>query len=122
MTGLYAADAASARADVGTAGASVTFTLAGQGTYDPLTDTTTPGADVVITGAAVRVKGNPIVYQRLSLIEGEAPTLFFTPDNYGDVPALDAVVTWGGIDYTVKSVDPIAPDGVAIAARVVVAR
>lgn len=121
MPSPYAADSASALEDVRAAGANVEFTLA-VNTYDPATDATTPGAPIVVTGAAIRVKGNPLVYQRLSLIESEAPTLFVVPDVYGRFPPLTASVTWGGIGYTVKNVDPVAPDGVAIAARVVIAR
>ncbi len=36
------------------------------------------------------------------------------------MPKPGYAVTWGGKDYTVRDVTPLSPDGVAIAASVVV--
>jgi hypothetical protein len=116
----YTAENAGAYADVSAAGAMVAFTLAGQGTYDPSTGVTTPAADLAVLGAAVEKKGSLFAYQALSLVAAKARTLFFVPTTYGELPPLDSVVSWGGVSYTVKNVAPIAPDGVAIAATVIV--
>ncbi len=105
----------------------VTLTRVTQ-TYDAATDATT-SATTTITGSAVRVRPRSIFeweqYKALSLIESDAPTLLFTPDTYGDEPKVGDTVVWpetGGETYTVKAVNPIAPDGVLIAARIVVAK
>lgn len=122
-TGLYAAEHASAYTDVLAAGVAVTFTRRGTGTYDATTDTWSGGgADTTVLGAALQVKPDVLQYQALSLVVGEAPTLTFVPATYGQLPALNDKVTWAGDVYTVKSVQPIDPDGVAIMAKVVVSR
>lgn len=120
MTTSYAPDHASALADVKDAGIAVTFTLTGQGTYNPATDTTTPGPDVVVTGWAVEKKGSLFTYQALGLVVAKSRTLFFVPDTYGALPPLSAIVSWGGANYAVKNVAPIAPNAVAIGATIVV--
>ena len=120
MSADYSSDHASASADTAAAGAAVTFTLSGQGTYDPPTDTTTPGADLVVTGSAVEVKGSLFKYQALGLEVAKARTLFFVPDTLGQAPSLDSLVLWGGETYAVKNVQPIAPAGDILAAHVVV--
>lgn len=75
-----------------------------------------------ITGSAIRVRGLPQTMRALGLIDSEAPTLFFTPTTYGDRPAPGDTVVWELLTWTVKDVDPIAPDGITIAARVVITR
>lgn len=100
----YTGQHASALARVKRRGAAVTFTRAGA---------TTPGY-------AVRAKGDPNTYLARSLIESQAPTLFFVPTTYGDTPQLGDVCTWGGVTLTTADVNPIAPDGTTLAARVVV--
>jgi hypothetical protein len=121
MTTTYAADHTDALADVSASGASVTFTLTQQGVYDEATDTTPlPVADVLVTGSAIETKGSLFAYQALNLVAAKARTLFFVPTTYGEVPALDSLVDWGGVTYAVKNVRPIAPNGDAIAATVVV--
>ena len=117
----YTQDAADALAAVADAGAAVTFTFTTPGTYDESTDTwSTPTTDTV-TGSAIEIPGNPMTYQALSLVRSKAPSLFFAPDTYGDLPDAGYVVTWGGVAYTVKDVQPLQPDGMAIAATIVVA-
>ncbi len=117
----YAPEHASALADVTAAGSAVTFTWRTPGVHDPATDTFTTAATVTVAGYALRVRGDPDRYRALSLVEAQAPTLLFTPTTYGALPALGASVTWGGTVYTVRDVAPLAPDGTAILARVVVA-
>lgn len=118
----YATEHASALGQITDAGTAVTFTKVVPGEYDAATDTWTDDDDQTVSGYAIRVKGDPETYQSLGLVEHEAPTLLFAPTTYGDLPALGATVAWGGEAYTVKNVDPLAPDGTAIIARVVVQR
>ena len=99
----------------------VTFTRTTTTYTDPTTGATTVATSTVV-GQAMRVRGRPYTYQALSLIESEAPTLFFTPTTYGECPQPGDTVTWANIAYRVRDVDPIAPDGVVIAARIVVVR
>jgi hypothetical protein len=101
-------------------GASVVFSRE-TNTYDATTDTSVP-ATTTISGAAVRDKGNPLTYEKLGLVQSEAPTLFFIPENFGDLPLPNDTATWGGIPYTAKDVLPVAPDGTVIGCYVVVAR
>lgn len=118
----YAPDHAGALADVKAAGAAVTFTFRNPGTYDEATGLFTSAGTSSVAGYAVRVRGNPKTYDRLSLKQSEAPTLLFTPNTYGALPQMDHVVTWNSIVYTVRDVEPVAPDGSAILAKIVVAR
>lgn len=96
-----------------------TFTRTTQ-TIDPTTGLLGTPVVTTITGSAIRVRGRAETYQKLGLIDSQAPTLFFTPTNYGDTPAPGDTVVWGGVTFTAQDVNPIAPDGVTIAARVVV--
>ncbi len=100
----------------------ITFTRATR-TYTATDDTSTV-AETTITGSAIQVRGDPRRYTALGLVLSEMPTLFFSPTTYGSTPAPGDTVTWptGGSTWTVKDVDPIAPDGVLIAARVVIGR
>lgn len=101
----------------------ITFTRTTQ-TPDPATGIPTP-AQTTITGSAIQVRGRPQRYMALGLNLTTMPTLVFTPTTYGEVPEPGDVVTWpatNGKVYSVKDVDPIAPDGVVIVARVVIGR
>lgn len=111
---------ASALRQVKAAGAAVTFTKVARD-RDPETGQSTT-TTTTVTGRAVRVSGRPDRYQALGLIESKAPTLMFVPDTRGEVPELGSEVSWGGEDHTVRDVDPVAPDGTAIAARVIAER
>jgi ABC-type transport system substrate-binding protein len=122
VTSAYAAEAASAYEDIKAAGSAVTFRTASPGTFDPATGTYTDDTTTSVVGAAIRIGANPILYQALNLVTAEAPTLLFAPATAGALPPLGATVMWGGETYTVKNVTPVAPDGTAILARVVVAR
>lgn len=116
----YATEHADALADVRAAGAPVVFTES-QMAIDDETGAATETISTV-PGHALRVKGRPDTYRALSLVESQAPTLLFVPDTYGAAPALGSSVIWNGATYTVRDVDPLAPDGTAILHRVVVAR
>jgi hypothetical protein len=109
-----------ALAQIGRAGAPVTFTSR-SATSSPTTGTVSMDTEDV-SGNAVRVQGDAWRYKALELVEAEAPTLFFAPDTYGDLPSLNATVSWNSTTYTVRDVEPIGPSGLAIAARVIVSR
>lgn len=119
---VYTQDHAGALADVKAAGAAVTFTLENPGTLDEATGLYTSASSTTVSGYAVRDRGNPKTYESLSLKQSEAPTLFFTPSTFGSLPLPGYTVVWGSVTYTVRDVEPLAPDGTAIGAYVVVAR
>jgi hypothetical protein len=118
----YTADHAGALADIQEAGSAVTFTFASPGTYTASTGLFAGDTTTTVTGAAIRVTGNPLRYQALGLTQTEAPTLLFAPTTYGSLPVLGASVVFGGVTYTVRDVEPLALDGTTIIANVVVAR
>ena len=99
-----------------------TFTRKAQ-TYNAETGVMTT-TESTVTGAAVRVRGDPHTYTALGLSLSENPTLLFTPTTYGGVPEPGDEVTWpaSGTVYHVKDVNPTAPDGVVIVARVVIGK
>lgn len=115
----YAADHAGALTDVQNAGAPVSFTRTTQ-SIDPLTEQPNTPAVAVVSGFAIRRAGNPRQYEALKLTDKEAVTLLFAASNYGDVPVLDAVALWAGKNYIVRSVNPIAPDGIALLSNVII--
>jgi len=116
----YQADHDSALADVTAAGSAATFILGNQGVSDPTTGRTVPSADISVPGFAIEKKGSLTQYQALGLEVAKAKTLFWVPTTYGALPALSSQIAWAGGTYIVKNVAPIAPDGVAIAATIVV--
>jgi len=118
----YTQQHASSHATLKRKGAAVTFTHASPGAYDATTDTHTSPASTTVAGYAIQDAGNPEQYKALDLIESEAPTLFFTPTTFGSLPALNDTVSWNSVTWFVRSILPIAPDGTAIAARIVVSR
>jgi hypothetical protein len=118
----YASDHAGAYADVASAGSAVTFTKSVQGAQDPATGLFTDPTTVTVAGVALRVKGDPQRYRDLGLTESAAPTLLFVPATYGETPPLGATGVFGGETYTVRDVNPLAPDGTAVLAKVVVVR
>lgn len=121
----YISDHRDALSDVKAAGSAVTFRKVVPEHYDPDSDTTVPEAVVTVSGYAIkrRAKADDLrKYRRLELIESEAPYLFFVPNVYGTIPLLGSTVEWMGSLHTVRDCDPVAPDGTAIAAYVVVSR
>ena len=101
-------------------GAAVAFRNANTGTYDPATDTTSVAAAATVTGRAMQIAGDPVLYEKLELIESSNPTLLFEPDTVGQLPALGSLVAWGAETYAVKNINPLAMNGTATAARIVV--
>lgn len=116
----YAAEHASAYADILAAGAAVTLrrkSVAHTQSTDAVTQTPS-----TIAGAACQVRGRPQTYEALKLVESDAPTLLFAAATYGDAAELGDELTWGGKDVEVVSIDATAPDGTPIVARIVVSR
>lgn len=118
----YQATAREAYASVRAAGSRVTFVsrVDVPGGYDDRTARRQSPVTVAVPGYAVRVKGDPLQYQALGLVQSEAPTLLFAPDTFGRLPAIGAIVQFGGASFTVRAVDAVAPDGVAIIAKIVI--
>lgn len=103
-------------------GAAVTFTVEQPGSYDATTDTYSSPTTSTVAGYAVRAAGDPERYKALELIESENPTLEFVPTTAGELPPLNATVSWGGTSYVVRDVDPVAENGTATRARVIIGR
>jgi hypothetical protein len=93
-------------------------------TYDEATGHQT-AVSTAVAGVAIRVRSSKDELARFgagSATFQETAVLFWTPDAYGDRPRPGDVVTWEEVEWTAVFVDPIAPDGVTIAARVGVGR
>lgn len=114
----YAPDHASALADLRDAGAAVAFSRITH-VMDEATGLMTP-TTTTIAGYAIRDMGRGDRYHALGLIPSRNPTLLFAASTFGDAVALGDTVTWGGIGYTVRDVDPVAVDGTPIVTFVVV--
>lgn len=103
-----------------------TFTRTNPGTYDPETGLYSSASTSTITGSAIMVRGKPQRYEALGLNLATMPSLLFTPDDYqlsafsSDFVQPGDTVSWRGVTYTVQDVEPIAPDGVVIMARIIV--
>lgn len=104
-----------------------TFTRTLAGIYDAINGVwSAPPSTITIAGNAIQVRGNPQRYQAKGLEISTMPTLFWTPATYGlraftpDCVLPGDTVVWAGITYSVKDVEPISPDGIVIAARIIV--
>ncbi len=106
---------------------SVTFTRKTAGTYTASTGLFAGASSSTITGSAIQVRGNATRYRDLGLNISAMPTLLFTPTSYPlyanttEFVQPGDTVTWNELVYTVKDVDPVAPDGYVIVARIIVA-
>lgn len=93
--------------------------------YDSATDTSSsPPNPTLIVGSFqfLDAKGAPVAYTPNTTSETASPVMLFVPATIGQLPGPSATATVAGVDYVVQSVNPIAPDGVPIAAYVTVAR
>jgi hypothetical protein len=115
----YATDHLGALQDIRNAGADVTFTNSVTTTTES-TDVESAPVVTTVTGAAIRVTGNPATYGGIDLTVVSPVTLLFAPDTYGERPALGSTVSWEGDTWTVQSVAPLSPSGSDIISRVVV--
>ena len=93
-------------------------------TYDPETGLSTAEATTTVVGQATEADASPKTYEDLGLVVSRSKTLLFTPDTAAEVPELGSSCTWGGLDYTVRDVLPIALTGSTTAsiAEVVISR
>ena len=101
----YAADHASALADIRDAGAAVTFTRATTA-YDEATGLATPTVTTV-AGFAMRVPGDPVRYAAGGWSLATMPSLLFAASTFGALPVAGDTVEWGSVVFTVKSVEPL---------------
>ena len=62
------------------------------------------------------------LYTQLEIVERESVSFLFAPSTFGARPLIGYTVVWGGVKFTVKSVDTISPDGNAILSRIVGSR
>lgn len=119
----YATEHAGALADVQAAGAALSFESTSLGTESSTGQFA--NAPVVTTMLAYGTEdaGDPKEYEQLGLTPLEAPRLFVVCVNYGDIPPLNSKVSFGpGAAFTVRSVKPYRPDGVAVFSYVILAR
>jgi len=88
--------------------------------YDESTGLATP-TETTITGAAMRIPGDPSRYAAGGWSLATMPTLMFVATTYGpEVVVAGDTVVWGGVTYTAKSVEPFAPDPWPIFSTIVV--
>lgn len=118
----YAADHAGALADLAADGVAVSFAYTVAGPYTPDTDTAGAATTTTVTGSAVQVTPDRRQFAALNLVEGRTVALFFAPTTFGSLPVLGSTFSFGGETFVVRSVDPLAPAGTAIAATIVGAR
>jgi hypothetical protein len=116
--GIYDGAAQRALAAIAKKGAPVLFPGAIAGTaghYDEATDTTTPGSAATdATLRAVQIEGDPDRFQALKLILSNPVTLLIAAKDASITPAPGMAMIWAGTKYTVRDVEPLAPDGNAI--------
>lgn len=106
----------------------LSFTREKPGTFDGTTEQwTSPPSETSIACKGIEVGADPERYAALGLSLETMPTLFVIPDVY-PLKAFTAEfilpgdrTTWNGVSMIVKSVDPVAPDGGVVSARIVVA-
>ena len=115
----YAATRARAYKQIQKAGAAVTFALLTT-TVDHATGGTTVSASTVL-GYAIATPGSEKLYESLKLVGAKAVTLLVAPNSGYSLPSLNMTVVWDGVPRTVKYTREIAPGGVLLVGRVVVA-
>ena len=119
----YSGDHAGALADVKSAGALLTFVHTTLGTETPQGKFSLAPIIDRMLAYGTEDGGDPKEYEALGLTPMESPRLFVVCAIYGDVPRLGSHVTFGlGAPYTVKSVKPYRPDGLAIFSYVIISR
>lgn len=127
LTSAFADEHAAALEAIQEEGRPATF-LRTTRTEDPDTGQTVPSTSSV-SGYAIRVKGDPLRFQALGIVERDVVVLLFAASTFGDEVRPGDTVRWpdtglpgSGKAYTVRDVDAVAPDGPSIIARVTVAR
>lgn len=124
MTGpaLYAEIHSEILAELEENAAPVSFSHTSPGTHDAATGTFSGGGTSMVAGRAIAVRGSGERYKQLVMTKEEVVVLLFRPTTFGEKPGLGWAVTWGGQEYTVDVVDPVAPAGTLVMARVMVSR
>lgn len=102
-------------------GAAITFTKE-RASYDSGSDTMgAPPATVTVIGRAMGI-GGPVMREPGTLVERATVTLAFRPDTAGEVPEDGSTCTWAGEEWSVRSTEPVAMNGIATGATVVLER
>lgn len=123
MATLYTAEILDAGLALAQAGTSVTFTRTVE-TYDPATDTSVPVVSTS-TGSGIRVRARGTDIMRLQapgLVVVDPVTLLVAGQGLAFDPLPGDTFAWGQFTYSVRFVDPVAPDGTSILLRVVGSR
>jgi hypothetical protein len=102
--------------------AAIVFTKETPATVDAATNRPGAPASRTVRGNAVEEDADPKRYADLNLHANEFRTVFFIPDTPGELPALDSECTWGGRPWTLRAVDPLAPNGTPLGASLVLSR
>lgn len=113
-----------ARRKVEKDGAPVTFTTSGgfpDDVYDETDDAEAAleAAIVGLKGVAIELPGDPEEYVALELLKAEPVTLFFVPDEIGNLPQMSDTAAWAGKVRTVQQIFPVRPAGIGVAAKVI---
>jgi hypothetical protein len=120
VSSQYDAVAQRSLAAIARKGADVSFaTVAGTPVYDPITDTWSGGSAATATGKAVQTTNDLQQLVALSLVTETTVTLLVAARGLTITPDRGEHFTWAGVDYTIKQVEKIAPDGTPILYRVV---
>ena len=116
--GTYAGIRSTAASLIAAKGAAVTLSRVSAGTYDPTTNTATGGSTTDYAVVAVAKKGNalrdPERFARLGLQRTASVTLLVAAQGLAITPQDGDRIGWGGVTYTVREVEPVAPDGAGI--------
>jgi hypothetical protein len=123
----YTAIALRALATIRRKGGPVSFPSGTAPAYDADTDSWSPDLRTVATGSAVQIDGDPDRLAVLSLVVVNPVTLLIAAEGWTTAagasvaftPIMPTTMTWAGEVYAVKDIDPIAPNGRAIAWTVV---
>lgn len=116
MAGKYDAVAKRALVTIGKKGTDVTFPGTGSSgdIYDPFTETWSGTGTADASSKAVQIQGDPDRFASLSLSMVNAVTLMVAASGLAVVPTAGMAMEFAGVTYTVKDVDPVAPDGTPI--------
>lgn len=118
MSSQYDAIAQRSLAAIARKGATVSFNTSA-GIYDPVTDTWSGGTSGNALGKAVQTANDLQQLVALSLVTEKTVTLLVAARGLTVTPDRGEHFTWAGVDYTIREVETIAPDGTPILYRVV---
>lgn len=118
---------ASALAKIRAKGSPVTFTLTTPGAHDAATGLVDTPTETTVAGYGLQVSAltasDRRAFDAVGLTPSEALMLLFAATTYGEKTDLGASCLWNGVRYVVRTFgDAVAPDGVPILTRPVIAR